>query len=201
MGTSKSRQARKGEQTRAAILDATSSLIAERGVDGFTISEVALRGKINRALIYHYFKNRDNLVVNALDRVIQLNEDAQGELNAPDAVESNIRLHIEHPEIARVFFQLLLNNRPLLRIGERIQRMLQVMRDSKQDAGVDPEADPEIAFIIFMLAQMSWPFSRQEMARLLGVSVEEADERFISATRWATEAGVQFFVRYPGQPE
>lgn len=197
MGTSQSRQARKGEQTRAAILDATSSLIAERGVDGFTISEVALRGKINRALIYHYFKNRDNLVVNALDRVIQQNEDAQGVLDAPDAVEANMRLHIEHPEIARVFFQLLLNKRPLLRIGERIQRTLNALGEVKRASAADPESDPEIAFIIFLLAQTAWPFSRHEMARLLGVSVEEADERFISAVRWAAKTGVQFFVPEP----
>ncbi|MEX0786174.1 MAG: helix-turn-helix domain-containing protein [Dehalococcoidia bacterium] len=201
MGRSPSRQARKGEQTRAAILDATSSLIAERGVDAFTISEVALRGKVNRALIYHYFKDRDNLVVNALDRIIQQSEDAQGELGAGDAVEANVRLHIRHPEIARVFFQLLLNNRPLLRIGERIQRTIQALSDFKRASAVDEEADPEMAFVIFLLAQTAWPFSRNEMARLLGVSVEEADERFISAIRWATETGMRVMSPDTGHQE
>lgn len=189
MASSRSRQASKGEQTRKAILNATSGLIAERGVDGFTISEVALRGKINRALIYHYFKDRNNLIVHALDHVIEQNEVRDLDLGA--TVEANIRLYIEHPEIARVFYQMLLNGRPLLRIGERIQRTTDALKELQQRNAPDSDSDAEMAFIIYVLAQMAWPFSRDEMARLLDVSVEKADERFISAIRWATETGAR----------
>ena len=181
---------RNREATRAAILDATGELIAEKGLDGFTISEIARRSSVNRSLIYHYFNNRDDLIVHAVDRIITRNEDGQTDLSA-ESVEQSLRMHIEHPEVARVFFQFLLTGRPLLRLGERITDTIDVLKNAQHQSAPDSTYDAAFPFIILVLAQMSWPFSRAEMAGLLGMDVEEADERFIAAIRWATELSIK----------
>ena len=178
----------KGTPTRLAILDATSELIAERGVDGFTISEIAKRSQINRALIYHYFKSRDNLVVHALDHVISRYEGAGPAASVADAVEANLRMYLQHPEIARVFYQLLLNRRPLLRLGERFKETVVALEGLRRAAATESPYDPAMALIILLFAQTSWAFSRETFAELLDLNVEEADRRFISVLRWATQS-------------
>lgn len=188
---------RKRAATCNAILDATGLIIAEKGVDGFTISEVAQRAKVNRALIYHYFQNRDNLVVQAIDHIIQRNEAAEPDLSPVDSVEHSLRMHIEHPEVARFFFQLLLNGRPLLRLGQRITDTIAALERIQQEHAPDATYDFAFAFIILVLALTSWPFSRQEFARLLEISLDEADERFIAHLRWEAGLGMQAITSRP----
>ena len=181
---------RKRETTRNAILEATGALVAEKGIDGFTISEVAQRGQINRALIYHYFQNRDNLVIQAIDHIIRQSEEGEAEVSA-DSVEQSVRMYIRHPEVARFFFQLLLTGRPLLRLGERITDTIAALEQYKREHAPNSPHDIAFGLLILVLAQMAWPFSREEFARLLGVSVEEADERFIAQLRWASDLAIQ----------
>ena len=181
---------RKRETTRNAILEATGALVAEKGIDGFTISEVAQRGQINRALIYHYFQNRDNLVIQAIDHIIRQSEEGEAEVSA-DSVEQSVRMYIRHPEVARFFFQLLLTGRPLLRLGERITDTIAALEQYKREHAPNSSHDIAFGLLILVLAQMAWPFSREEFARLLGVSVEEADERFIAQLRWASDLAIQ----------
>lgn len=159
-------------------------------MDGFTISEVAKRAKINRALIYHYFQNRDNLVAQAIDHLIERNQEAAPQLSA-DSVERNVRMHIQHPEIARFFYQLLLTGRPLLTLGERLRQTIAALERLREERAPETAYDIAFGMIALVLAQMAWPFAREELARLLDISVEEADERFIAQVRWATELGIR----------
>ncbi len=75
-------------------------------------------------------------------------------------------------------------------MGERIADTLAALKKAQQELAPDSTYDIALPLIILVLAQMSWPFSRAEMASLLGVDVEEADERFIAAIRWATELSI-----------
>ena len=176
----------KRDATTGAILRATGELIAERGIDGFTLSEVSRRAGINRALIYHYIQNRDNLIYRTIDDIVEGNQDAPGPPNA-DAVESSLRLHIAHPEVSRVFFQLLLANNPLLPLGNRLSDTIEAIDRYHHESNVDVPYDLTFLLIILVLAQFSWPLSREAIAKTLSISVEEADERFIAAARWSTD--------------
>ena len=183
--------AKKRQVATTALLDATGQLIAEKGVDGFTMSEVAQRARINRALIYHYFQNRDNLVAQAIGYILDRYESLQGPEVGVDAVERSTRVHIEHPEIARFFFQMLLTGRPLPGIAERMKQAIDWLQSLQAEPGPDTRFDAAFAMTMLMLMQLSWAFSREEMARLIGVTVEEADERFIKQLRQMVGLGVQ----------
>lgn len=184
--------ARKREAARTAILEATSQIVAEKGVDSFTISEVARRAQINRALIYHYFKSRDNLVVEAIDHIVSRYGPIVPEA-AIDAIERTTRMHIEHPEIARFFFQMLLTGRPLPGVARQMRETIrQLERLQHERAPHSKEVfDPTFVILIITLAQLSWAFSRREMARLLGMSLEEADDRFIAQLKRAGERALK----------
>lgn len=174
--------ARNRETTRNAILGATSQLIAEKGVDGFSISEVAQRGKINRALIYHYFQTRDNLVFETIRYIVQRYE-AVNEGAGTDALERSIRMHIEHPEIARFFFHLMLNGQPIPRLSSRLLDAIKTLEAAKEAQGPESTLDPTFAVITAWLVQISWSFARNEIGRQFDITVEEADERVISQMR------------------
>jgi len=174
---------RSRETTRNAILEATSQLISEKGVDGFSISEVAGRGKINRALIYHYFQNRDNLIFETIRHIVQRYE-AMNESTGADPLERSARMHIEHPEISRFLFHLLLNHQPLPRLSSRLLEGIRTLEGMKAQAGGGELAiDPTFAVMAGWLIQISWSIAREEIARQFGMAVEEADQRLIDQMR------------------
>lgn len=58
------------EATKARILAAATALIAERGIDGTTVRDVAAHASVSLATILHYFASKDGLhaaVVAAMD--------------------------------------------------------------------------------------------------------------------------------------
>ena len=178
--------ARNREATRNAILGATSQLIAEKGVDGFSISEVAQRGKINRALIYHYFQNRDNLVFETIRFIVQRYE-AMNDGAGTDPLERSARMHIEHPEIARFFFHLFLNGQPIPKLSSRLKSTMDMLEQLKAEHAPESPFDPALGVLAGWLIQLSWSFARAEIARQLNISVEEADDRIIRHLRASSD--------------
>lgn len=175
---------RNREATRTAILDATGELIAEKGLDGFTISEIARRCSVNRSLIYHYFKERENLIVETIGHIMARYEDVEPD-GGGDAIERNLRMHIDHPEIARAIYHMLLDENRLPAIWPRLQSTIQALETMRRQG--DSSFDPTFIAILLSLPQLSWAFSRREFARLLGMTVDEADKRFIASMRLLTE--------------
>ena len=185
-----SKGARGREATCAAILDATGEIISEIGITGFTISQVARRAGINRSLIYHYYQNRDNLVAHAIDRIMSRYDTPESTLSG-DAVARSARMYIEHPEIGRFIFQILLSGNPLLRLGERFTDTLAHVELLRRQQVPDSAADFTFSMIVLGLSQMAWSFSRKELANVLGITVEEADERFVQEMRHVSELGLK----------
>jgi len=178
------------EATCTAILDATGEIISEKGLDGFTISEIARKADVNRALIYHYYQNRENLVTHAIDRIMERYNIAETSLSG-DAVARNARNYIEHPEIGRFVFQLLLAGRPLLRLGERLHEQIAHIELLMRQQFPDVEEDPTFTTLILAFSCFAWSFSREEIAGVLGMSVDEADERFVNEISRVSEVGLQ----------
>ena len=183
MATPESAASGKRVATRSAILNATSELIAEKGLDGFTISEIARHGGVNRALIYHYFHDRENLIGETIGYVLDQYERASP-YGDGDWLERNVRMHIEHPEVARVIYHMLLEGQRLPALWQRLQSGINTLTELRDQRG--GAFDPAFMTILIALPQLSWAFAREEFARLLDLPVEEADERFIAALHSAT---------------
>jgi AcrR family transcriptional regulator len=202
MAKARSAPVRNREATRNAILEATSQLVSERGVDGFTISEVALRGKVNRALIYHYFHDRERLIFETIRYIINRYDSVPTSATS-DAFSRGLQFHIDHPEIARFILHLLLTGRPLPALSSRITTAIEQLERMKAAAAPDSPLDPAMGIIAGWLIQLTWSFARQEVARHLGITAEEADGRMLRHLRAATDlmiAGLGGQVRQPAAP-
>ena len=56
------RRSREKDQRRNAILKAAKSLIARHGVEGMSMNQLAASTELNKATLYLYFKDKDDLV-------------------------------------------------------------------------------------------------------------------------------------------
>ncbi|MEX0786379.1 MAG: helix-turn-helix domain-containing protein [Dehalococcoidia bacterium] len=182
MARRRSRQA-----TEEALLDATISLVAEVGANGFTLSDVANRAGVNRALIYHYFEERETLIERATERALQRTmEGRSGDalLKPPQLLETFKR----DAMLDRFFLRFLTPSPWSPAIRERFGQVLRLTERLKAEQRVD--FDSEMAFMITALATIAWRCAREQYAELLGVPVDEADRRFIDAL---TGAALQDF--------
>lgn len=50
------------DEVRSAVLTATSSLVAERGPDGFSVREIAARAGVNHALVHRHFGTKADVL-------------------------------------------------------------------------------------------------------------------------------------------
>ena len=80
---------------------------------------------------------------------------------------------------------MLLDENRLPALWPRLQSTIQAL-DTMRRQG-NSSFDPTFIAILLSLPQLSWAFSRREFARLLGMTVDEADKRFIASMRLVTE--------------
>jgi AcrR family transcriptional regulator len=60
------------DRRRAEILDAAEKVAAREGIDALTMDQVARQARISRALLYVYFKDRDDLHMGIGERGLEL---------------------------------------------------------------------------------------------------------------------------------
>lgn len=58
-------------ETRARLLDATVDALVERGYAASTTADIADRAGVSRGALSHHFDSREDLVVEAVDRLLQ----------------------------------------------------------------------------------------------------------------------------------
>lgn len=71
------------ERSKAAILAATLALLAEEGVGGLTVDDVAARAGVGKATVYRHWGSRADLIVDAVSSLVTDDEAAdRGSLRA-----------------------------------------------------------------------------------------------------------------------
>lgn len=58
----------KGAATRARIIDAAADLVLERGVAGTSLDQVLAASGAGRSQLYHYFRDKDEMVLAVIER-------------------------------------------------------------------------------------------------------------------------------------
>jgi len=57
--------------TKDRILDAAEEIFSSRGFDGTKVQEIATAAGVNKAMLYYYFKDKDDLLISVIGRIIQ----------------------------------------------------------------------------------------------------------------------------------
>ena len=66
--------------TKKRILDVATEEFATRGYSGLSMNKLAEKLKINKAMIYYYFKDKRNLYDEVISSIIELNEEEKKEI-------------------------------------------------------------------------------------------------------------------------
>src|SRR5271167_268006 len=69
------RRGEEKERRRAEILDAAEALYAEKGWDSLTVDQVARSARLSRALVYVYFRDKEELLFAIGERAMSLLRD------------------------------------------------------------------------------------------------------------------------------
>jgi AcrR family transcriptional regulator len=66
------RVARRQRRNRAALIEAASSIMTEKGVEATTMLEIAERADVGAGTIYNYFKSKDDLALAVLENLMHV---------------------------------------------------------------------------------------------------------------------------------
>jgi TetR/AcrR family transcriptional regulator len=94
--------------SRKTILAAALAEFTERGLDGARVDTIAIKSKVSKNLLYHYFKSKDRLFLTVLENAYSAmrRDQADAELAAlppskamEELTRRTFRHFVEHPEI------------------------------------------------------------------------------------------------------
>ncbi len=137
-------------ETERKILAASVEVFAQKGFDGARTDEIASRAGVNKAMIYYYFKSKENLYTVIVETVFRKVSLILGthlslvNMNAPEeGISSFIDNYIDFIYSHRIFMKVLLWD--LARGGTIVARVVGgVMRDkTEQIRGIFEQATRE----------------------------------------------------------
>lgn len=111
----KERRERERAARRSSVLEATRSLVRERGFNGTTTKQIAERSELSEATLFWYFKSKDEIFVSLLFEGIEFMTEGLEAIRNNDKSPSEKLYRIwaffnevqrEHPEYFQVFSNL-----------------------------------------------------------------------------------------------
>ncbi|WP_258171226.1 TetR/AcrR family transcriptional regulator [Paenibacillus sp. R14(2021)] len=86
------RLTRKGKETRGRIVTAAAKLMFERGVAGTSVEDVRLEAKVSSSQLYHYFKEKRELVLAVIgyqtEAILHAQEPMLSDLDSMEALQA-----------------------------------------------------------------------------------------------------------------
>jgi AcrR family transcriptional regulator len=193
---------RKKESAKEKIMKVATSLFAKKGFDAATVDEIAEKAKVNKALIYYYYKNKDDLLAKIFDsfmgKVLIRFQELFSKMESKEVFNSKNRVG----EIMRILLSFLMENEELLKImlmesikGKR-DPFLEIMKrqTGKQLVELVDEArgkgitlDKEVTqmwvteFFTGSIPMIIYIVYRNRWAKFFGIDTEILDNMFINA--------------------
>ena len=144
------------EDSRRRILDAARLILAERGPEALTVSEVAHRAGLNRTTAYQHFRTRDALTTAVMAETA---DELTGMLRDPQHLwgdlDRMVPFFADHPELARLTLHQLLAESPLPESGR--SSYLAWIRKIVQSPNAQPRIDAEMLSYVLMCIGILWP--------------------------------------------
>jgi AcrR family transcriptional regulator len=178
---------RKKRDTRIAILAAARRIFARRGLDGTSMREVAETAKVNSAMIYYHFKDKNNLYQSVLadsfsaldaiwnDKVFSSSEPVRKKIQK--YVENFIRFEHANDEIRRIMAMEFAGSGNLAAcetyLSDNYSRLMRIFREGMKK-GELKRSDPSLAvgslFGIIMHNSIMQPVTRNIFGKKTNLS-------------------------------
>ena len=158
------------QDNRRRILAAAREVMAERGPEALTVSDVAHRAGINRTTAYQHFRTRDALVGAVVaDLADEVTAMLVERLPIGERIDRMAHFFLQHPEVGRLVLHQMLSQKPIpQRAWDRDVGEIRNLAES--DRGQDG-VDSEMLGYILMCVGILWPllarmeFDTDEAAR------------------------------------
>jgi AcrR family transcriptional regulator len=142
--------------TYEAILDAAEALMAQRGPEGLTVSEVAHRAAVNRTTAYQHFRTREQVIAAVVGRLsAEVKRILESEMSLGERIDHIVALHLARPQIARLWLFQMLSDIPLPQ-DESWERYLAGMRSLAASERTHEGIDAEMLGCILLGATLVW---------------------------------------------
>lgn len=157
-GEKRPRRRNKGfEETHAALIECAIRLVADKGVEALSLSELARETGVNRTTIYYHFKDRDDLVAAirewSADRIGQA---FQPGASIADRTRYVTRLVLENPEALGLWTEDFLSPGDIRSRypdwDDLVAGLGAQLRDRPDTADVDPEVYSVILLTVALVA-------------------------------------------------
>lgn len=141
------------------IIDSATELFYKHGFDKTSVSQIVLHAGVSKGLVYHYFKNKDDLLreiySSTTKRIFEINDSAQKNANPKKQLLHLIEQIFQQLESDKLFFRFNLSlmfqpsTRELLRdlIKERSSYLYKSVLTLFSELGSE---DPELSSYIFI---------------------------------------------------
>lgn len=184
-----------GDATRALLEHAALDLLAEKGVlAGLNLREVAERAGVNRALVYHHFGSRDELLRSALkrDMASRMSEIAEG-LSLPfnSRLRQMLRTMVRHQRALQLAFLLLLDGKEPVKLGPLKDEWLRTFVQDIEQGVVDPTTDTEALVVLMSALSYGYVLIRESIAEEIGIEPVNLDWRVDALLEQLLQKGVE----------
>lgn len=182
---------------RDAILDSAEQLFARQGFDRTTIKQIGAGAKVNAALLYYYFADKETLYREMLRRLFSgFAETGAARLATPGSpddilrrfVHGQVELMLANPRMARLIARELADHearhaeQQILHIAAGMfARLCDVIRRGQATGIFRADVDPRFA-AISTVAQLAWMMmARPAVGLLLGEGIGGASDQTVRA--------------------
>ena len=200
--------------TRDQILDAAERLFARKGFDPTTIKEIGAAAKLNPALLYYYFRDKEELYRAVLQRVAGelvtrgragLDAAATPELAIRALVSAQVEFLLGHPNAPKLLVREMVDHDArhaeaiILQLAAGIFRRLCELIEEGQRAGrFSRDLEPRFAAVSTIAQVVYFTIARPAIGLLFGTGARGVPEA--TARDFGRHAG-EFAVRALTNPE
>ena len=93
-----------GKKTRKNILQVAEKLFSEKGFNGTSVNNIAKTAGVNKALIYYYFKDKNDIIVSLFKNIVdELVEYMNQTVASPESVHQDISMRKKLKEEVKFF--------------------------------------------------------------------------------------------------
>jgi AcrR family transcriptional regulator len=187
---------------RDRIIKVATSLFSEKGFSAATVDEIAARAKVNKALIYYYFKNKDDLLAKIFDIFMEEGlvrfQELFAKMESKEVFDSGDRVG----ELMQILLNFMMENEDILKVmlmesikGKR-DPFLEIMKrqtgkelveliDEARDKGITLDEDVTqmwvTEFFTGSIPMMIYIIYRSRWAKFFNVDKGVLDRMFINA--------------------
>jgi TetR/AcrR family transcriptional regulator len=187
-GPAPATRAARALETRERILQTAIRLFSQKGYDGASVDEIVSGAKINKRMVYHYFKNKEGLYAAALAAVFERLANVEAEIfhdhpSADLAIERIATVYFEflhkNPEfIALLHWENLQGGKHLKALPASVTKapildsLGRVIEEGIASGQIRPEIDKRHMLINLIGICMIYFSNRHTLSRTVGLDLE-----------------------------